>query len=676
MKSFTAVVGVAALSTPAAASPVSKVLDLLAGLQAKIIGEGESSQKVYDEFAEWCEDTSKNIDYSIDTGKKNVASLMATIEEERATLEELAAKIEALSGSIATDEADLKAATEVRNKEQSDFAAEEKDLVDVVDTLNRAVAILEREMQKGGASMLQLKNADTLVQALSAMVQATMLSTADASKLTALVQSSQESDDDSMGAPAAAVYEGHSGGILDVLGGLLEDAEGNLADARSKETTALHNFEMLKQSLEDQIKFSTKDATAAKKATSEATEKKAVATGDLDVTSKDLKADENTRSTLHQDCLTKAQDFEAATKSRGEELAALAGAKKVIAENTGGAASQSYSFIQVGNKLASGADLAKFEAVRLVRDFAMKENAPALAQLASRMASAMRLSADGGDPFAKVKGLISDMLEKLESDASADASQKAYCDKEMAESHDKEADMKNDIAKLSTKLDQMTSRSAKLKDEVAKLQKELAELASEQSEMDSLRSKENGIFTHNKPEMEQGLEGIKTALQILRDYYAKDDKAHAGAEGAGAGIIGLLEVVESDFSKGLAEMVATEETAAAAYDRESKQNAIEKATKDKDVSYKIKEYTGLDKAVAQATSDRSGVQAELDAVLDYLNKLDDICIAKPDTYAERKRRREAELAGLKEALQILEGQAVLLQRKTSSNLRAAVQRHA
>merc|ERR1719253_1842836 len=134
----------------------------------------------------------------------------------------------------------------------------------------------------------------------------------------------------------------------------------------------------------------------------------------------------------------------------------------------------------------------------------MKQNSPALAQLASRMSSAMRLSSDSADPFAKVKGLISDMLEKLESDAAADANQKAYCDKEMAESHDKEADMKNDIAKLTTKLDQMSSRSAKLKDEVAKLQKELAELASEQSEMDALRSKENGIYTHNKPEMEQG----------------------------------------------------------------------------------------------------------------------------------------------------------------------------
>merc|ERR1719387_3165346 len=110
-------------------------------------------------------------------------------------------------------------------------------------------------------------------------------------------------------------------------------------------------------------------------------------------------------------------------------------------------------------------------------------------------------------------------------------------------------------------------------------------------------------------------------------------------------------------------MVATEETAAAAYDQETKENSVEKATKDKDVEYKVKEYTGLDKAVSEATSDRSGVQAELDAVLEYLKKLDDMCIAKPETYAERKQRREAELAGLKEALEILEGQAVLLQRK-------------
>jgi hypothetical protein len=677
MKSFAAVATLAALSPAASASetnPVAKVLDLLASLQAKIIGEGEEAQKAYDEFAEWCEDNSKNLDYEIKTGQQEVLDLKANIAEQVATIDELTAKVEALAASIATDEADLQAATEIRNKEQADFAAEEKELSEVVDTLGRAIGILEREMQKGGASLLQ--NVGGVVQALTVMVQASALSSADASKLTALVQSNQESDDEGAGAPAAAVYEGHSGGILDVLGNLQEEAEGQLADARKKETNALHNFDMLKQSLTDQIKFSNKDTDAAKKGMAQASEKKAGAEGDLDVTSKDLAEDLKTRGGLHQDCMTKAQDFEASTKSRGEELTALAQAKKVIAETTSGAAGQSYglnqmSFLQVGIKLQSGVDLAKFEAVRSIRDLAMKLNSPQLAQLASRMSSAMRVNSGSSDPFAKVKGLISDMLTKLEADADADASQKAYCDKEMAESHEKEEEHKTLIAKLTTKIDQMSSRSAKLKEEVATLQKQLATLAKEQQEMDKMRSAEKATYDHDRPEMEQGLEGIKTALNVLRDYYAKD-KSHESADGAAGGIVGLLEVIESDFSKGLAEMIATEEAAAAVYDRETKENSVEKVTKDKDEHYKTKEYVGLDKAIAQASSDRTGVQTELDAVLEYLQKLDDMCIAKPDTYAERKARREAELAGLKEALTILEGQALLQETSSKRTLRSIV----
>merc|ERR1719379_3153657 len=144
----------------------------------------------------------------------------------------------------------------------------------------------------------------------------------------------------------------------------------------------------------------------AKKGLAESQEKKATAEGDLDVTSKDLAEDIATKSTLHQDCMSAAEEFESATKSRGEELNALATAKKVIQENTGGAAAQSYSFLQVDRThVSSGADLAKFEAVRFVRDLARKSNSPMLAQLASRMSSAMKLGAAAGeDPFAKVKG--------------------------------------------------------------------------------------------------------------------------------------------------------------------------------------------------------------------------------------------------------------------------------
>merc|ERR1712241_1654320 len=112
-------------------------------------------------------------------------------------------------------------------------------------------------------------------------------------------------------------------------------------------------------------------------------------------------------------------------------------------------------------------------------------------------------------------------------------------------------------------------------------------------------------------------EGVKIALKVLRDYYAKD-KSHDADEGAGSSVIGLLELVESDFSKGIAEMSATEDNAQTTYDTETKENEIEKATKDQDVAYKTKEAKGLDKAVAEASSDRSGVQTELDAVEEYL----------------------------------------------------------
>merc|ERR1740138_1376183 len=118
----------------------------------------------------------------------------------------------------------------------------------------------------------------------------------------------------------------------------------------------------------------------------------------------------------------KAQDHEAATKSRSEELKALAEAKSVLMETTGGAGEQTYgmSFFQMNQEGASGlktrADLANFEAV---------------AQLARRMASAMRYeSVSGEDPFAKVRALITDMVERLQGDAQADTSHKAYCDKE------------------------------------------------------------------------------------------------------------------------------------------------------------------------------------------------------------------------------------------------------
>merc|ERR1719384_1660916 len=130
----------------------------------------------------------------------------------------------------------------------------------------------------------------------------------------------------------------------------------------------------------------------AKKGIAESGEKKATAEGDVEVTSKSLKGDTGSLEDLHQTCLTKAQDFEAETKSRGEELKALAAAKKVISETTAGAAKLSYGLNQMSFlQMSSSMDLASFEAVHYVRNLARKMKSTELSQLASRMSSAMQL---------------------------------------------------------------------------------------------------------------------------------------------------------------------------------------------------------------------------------------------------------------------------------------------
>merc|ERR1719375_288120 len=128
-----------ALENAQKTNPVAKVIEMHSDLQQKIIKEGEVAQKEYDEYSEWCEEESKNLQFEIKTAK-------ATIEDAISKSGSKDEEIGELSASIATDEADLKAATEIRTKEHADFAVEEAELVDVVDTLERAIGILEKQM--------------------------------------------------------------------------------------------------------------------------------------------------------------------------------------------------------------------------------------------------------------------------------------------------------------------------------------------------------------------------------------------------------------------------------------------------------------------------------------------------------------------------------------------------
>merc|ERR1719321_499802 len=346
-------------------------------------------------------------------------------------------------------------------------------------------------------------------------------------------------------------------------------------------------------------------------------EKGAEAAGNLERSKKEIAADEVKLKDLQHECMSKAQEFESAQIERNNELEALAAAKKILQEKTGGAAERTYSFVQVAAKTTalSKAKGSRDRIVSMLQDLAQSNKQPSLAQLAEAVRSTMLTE---NDPFAKVKTMIQEMLEKLLKEAKEEADKKAFCDKEMKEKE-------TEVDDLNTSLDSSDAKIAKLKQGIAVLEGELGKIASEQKTATDMRNKEKAEWEAAKGDFEQGLEGVQMALEVLRDYYAekKDDDSLLQSDigsamflaqttvksGGASGIIGMLEVAEADFSKMLAEGQADEERAQKEYEKFTEDNRIAQAAKETEVKYKQKDMKET-QASGEETSKDLGVAQE------------------------------------------------------------------
>merc|ERR550519_1804818 len=178
-------------------------------------------------------------------------------------------------------------------------------------------------------------------------------------------------------------------------------------------------------------------------------------------------------------------------------------------------------------------------------------------------------------------------------------------------------------------------------------------------------------FVKAHADFTQGVEGIRSALKVLREYYQAEGASfvqqepttstHAASTDSATGIISILEIAESDFARSAAEAQAAEDDAVDVYEKTTQENQVSKATKKAAVQGKTQESARLEQLISDASSDRDGVQEELSAVLEYLEKLRPQCTTEPMSYEERKARREHEIKGLKEALNILENETALVQ---------------
>merc|ERR1719506_1728155 len=253
-------------------------------------------------------------------------------------------------------------------------------------------------------------------------------------------------------------------------------------------------------------------------------------------------------------------------KDNKAELTALESAKAILLKKFA-------AFVQTGAKVATRAaadveDDAKARALKSIEQLGHKLHSTALVALAYRAAE---------DPFGKIRGMIEDMIAKLLQEAAEEATQKAFCDKEIGETTASKQDKEGKLGKVNARLEKAESSTATLTEEITRLSKEVAEGDAAMAKATEIRQKEKAAFMVVEKDLSESQEACAAATEVLREYYEGASlvetnskaraSADAGEQGDGSGILGVLEVAESDFAKGLSEARTIEQQAQSEYDK-------------------------------------------------------------------------------------------------------------
>jgi len=622
-------------------SPVQKVIELLDGLKGKVQADLEAEEKLMGEYTAWCDDEDNKKTDALRMNKRTVNDLQASIQDSDARIGVLTSEIETLASKISTADADLKSASFIRKGENGDFSKTEKELSETIDTLSRATVLLGR-----GQSFLQNgKGLGALANGLSKVIEATWVNSAQRSVVQSLIQSETSADDEDLSLQpqaTAAAFTSQGGGILDTLKDMQEKAEGTLTESRQTEMKANHAFEMLKQSLETELKAN-KDRMSAASTEKSATEQALnEAQTQLSATQNTVNSDTKYLADLNQNCAAKSAEWETRQKSAADEQAVIAKAKEILSEGV-------KVFLQMVSSDVE--DEQRAQVSKILKDLATKDHVYALSQLASAARS---------DPFGKVRGLIENMIDRLAKEAAEEADGKAFCDTEISKSRAKQADLSAKLDMHGARIEKATAGIAELKAQTKGLTEQMAEMDASQAEATKVRQEENEVYVKASADYKDSTDAVANAIQVLQAYYSQGSFIQQAPEfGSGktdiAGtIVSMLEVAESDFTRLLAEADASESAAKTAHEKLAHENAVARAANEQEVKGNEDEVKALEMSLLNYKEDKSASSKELDAVMDYLEKLKPQCESKVMSYAERKNRREEEIAGLKEALEILE----------------------
>jgi hypothetical protein len=331
---------------------------------------------------------------------------------------------------------------------------------------------------------------------------------------------------------------------------------------------------MLMQKFTDDIKFAKEQVTSKTEAKTQALEDAATAKGDLAQTKETKAADETYLQDATTECISKSKDFEARQTVRAQEIEAVEQAIEIISspevagtaeEYLPGAAllqgkKQRTVLAQLRNGAAPEASQAtiKQKVVSLLLQASQEAKSDLLASVASKV---------GEDPFVKVKKMIKDLIAKLLEEADQEADHHEFCTTELANNKAVRDDKSAEVAELHARIDELTATNAKLTEEIAKLAEAISELDASVKEATENRAKEKKANMATIADAKAAIAAVTKAMEILKKFYATAaestaftqrkaapddapetfDKPYKGLTGTKGGVVGMLEVIQSDF---------------------------------------------------------------------------------------------------------------------------------
>jgi len=653
-----AFLGTSALA--AEVTPVEKVLELMNSMLEKGKKEKHEEEVQFSAYKQFCDDVSVEKANAIEEANGKITVLKADIEKAVATISKLTKEVAELEEDISTWNGDIKAATAVRNKEKADYDQTHADYSESVDALERAINVLKKSTaDRGQASLLQLKTLDLIPQNAKDTIDAF------------LQQDPEESL--ALSAPEANAYENQSGGVIEMLDKLLDKFIEERTQLEKEEMNAKHAYNMVKQDLEASIEQATQDRDEKSEFKAETIQAKADATGDLQDTTTTRDADTAYLEDLTATCAQKSSDFDSRQQLRAEEIEAIEKAIEII--SSGAVAGSAEKHLP---SLAQKSAFAQLRSESNNNEAALKKVAAFLQKKSNSIGSrilALIATKAGEDPFIKVKQMIKDLIVKLMEEAAEEAEHKAWCDTELSSNEQTRKEKTAAVESLTAQKDELEASIAKLTEDIAELTQAIADLDAAMAKYTNLRNEEKAKNKATTADAAAAQTAVAQALTVLKDFYEKAaeatsftqqqpaapevfDSEYKGMGSSNGGVVGMLEVIESDFARLEADTKAAEESAQKEYDEFMTDSATDKSKKTTDSEHKTAKKQDETQTLTQTVEDLQGTQEELDAALAYFDKLKPSCVDAGVSFEERVARRKEEIESLQQALQVLNGKDI------------------